>query len=125
MESLRLAGGSGDSVSTISSKSSYRRDQRDNRKRAEQRDIMIWSSSRTPGVWDLPNLDLTGDSWLIQIKSDSRGTKQSVVPVLLITLTPTPHRPITDPHHLRCFPPLQPPSHRLQNFLYLHHPLCF
>jgi hypothetical protein len=36
--------------------------------------IMIWSGSTTSGVANLPNLDLAGDSILIQVESDLRGT---------------------------------------------------
>ena len=37
-------------------------------------DVMTWFGSTTPGVWNLPNLDLVGDSILVQIESDSGGT---------------------------------------------------
>lgn len=37
-------------------------------------DVMTWFGSTTPGVWDLPNLDLVGDSILVQIESVSGGT---------------------------------------------------
>jgi len=37
-------------------------------------DILLWTGSTTAGDWDLPNLDLVGDSVLIQIESPSGGT---------------------------------------------------
>jgi hypothetical protein len=37
-------------------------------------DVITWFGSTTPGVLDLPNLDLSGDSILVQIESDSGGT---------------------------------------------------
>jgi hypothetical protein len=37
-------------------------------------DILGWFGTTTPGVFDLPNLDLVGDSILVQIKSDTAGT---------------------------------------------------
>ncbi len=37
-------------------------------------DILGWFGTTTPGVFDLPNLDLVGDSILVQIKSDAAGT---------------------------------------------------
>jgi hypothetical protein len=37
-------------------------------------DVMTWFGTSTPGVWDLPNLDLSGDSVMIEIESDSGGT---------------------------------------------------
>ena len=37
-------------------------------------DILLWTGSTTAGDWDLPNLDLVGDSVLVQIESPSGGT---------------------------------------------------
>ena len=37
-------------------------------------DILGWFGTTTPGVFDLPNLDLVGDSILVQIQSDTTGT---------------------------------------------------
>ncbi len=37
-------------------------------------DIMTWFGTTTPGVFDLPSLDLSGDSILVQIESDMGGT---------------------------------------------------
>lgn len=36
-------------------------------------DILLWSGSTVGGAWDLPNLDLVGDSVLVQIESHSGG----------------------------------------------------
>jgi hypothetical protein len=37
-------------------------------------EVMTWFGTSTPGDWDLPNLDLSGDSVLIEIESDLGGT---------------------------------------------------
>jgi len=37
-------------------------------------DVMTWFGSTTAGDYNLPNLDLNGDSVLVQIKSDVGGT---------------------------------------------------
>jgi hypothetical protein len=40
----------------------------------DAQDILLWSGSTMGGVWDLPDLDLVGDSVLVQIESPSGGT---------------------------------------------------
>lgn len=37
-------------------------------------DVMVWSGSTTLGVWNLPDLNFSGDSVLVEIKSDSSGS---------------------------------------------------
>jgi hypothetical protein len=69
-----LPSGSGDAVSTINSNPPSGAITGTIGSGLSGADVMTWFGTSTPGVWDLPNLDLSGDSVLIEIESDSGGT---------------------------------------------------
>jgi hypothetical protein len=69
-----LPSGSGDAVSTINSNPPSGAITGTIGSGLSGADVMTWFGTSTPGVWDLPNLDLSGDSVMIEIESDSGGT---------------------------------------------------
>jgi hypothetical protein len=71
---IAVSGGSGDSVSTIDSNPPTGAITGSFGSGLSGSDILTWFGSTTPGVLDLPNLDLSGDSILVPIKSGSGGT---------------------------------------------------
>ena len=73
-DTIFLPSGSGDAVSTINSNPPTGAITGTIGSGLIGNDVLTWFGTTTPGVWDLPNLDLSGDSVLIQIESDSGGT---------------------------------------------------
>jgi hypothetical protein len=69
-----LPSGSGDAVSTINSNPPAGAITGTIGSGLSGADVMTWFGTSTPGVWDLPNLNLSGDSVMIEIESDSGGT---------------------------------------------------
>lgn len=74
LDGIFLPGGSGSSQSTMNSNPPADAITGTIGTGLSGEDIMIWSGSTTVGVWNLPDLNLTGDSVLVQIKSDSGGS---------------------------------------------------
>jgi hypothetical protein len=69
-----LPSGSGDAVSTINSNPPAGAITGTIGSGLSGADVMTWFGTSTPGVWDLPSLNLSGDSVLIEIESNSGGT---------------------------------------------------
>lgn len=73
-DGIFLPGGSGEAVSTINSNPPPGAITGTIGSGLSGEDVMVWAGSTMPGAWDLPNLDLSGDSVQVQIKSSTGGT---------------------------------------------------
>jgi hypothetical protein len=71
-DSIFFTGGSGNNPSTLSSGSGSITGSIGSG--LDGQDILVWTGSTVGGDWELPNLDLVGDSVLVQIESPSGGT---------------------------------------------------
>lgn len=73
-DTIFLPSGSGDAVSTIESNPPDGELTGTIGSGLSGGDVLTWFGSTSAGDWDLPNLDLSGDSILVQIESDTGGT---------------------------------------------------
>jgi hypothetical protein len=73
-DGIFLPGGSGNSVSTINSNPPAGAITGTIGSGLSGEDVMIWGDTNPLGGFDLPNLDLSGDSILLQIESNVGGT---------------------------------------------------
>jgi hypothetical protein len=73
-DTIVLPGGSADAVSTMNSNPPTGEITGTIGSGLSGGDVMTWFGSTKPGEWDLPDLDLVGDSILIPIESGSGGT---------------------------------------------------
>jgi hypothetical protein len=73
-DTIFLPSGSGDAVSTINSNPPDGEITGTIGSGLSGGNVFTWFGTTTPGAYDLPNLDLGGDSVLVQIKSDVGGT---------------------------------------------------